>query len=81
MVRFSEFPRDLSYVSPCKCWTLQKYCHLTPSNRGYDRSRKGSLDPIRGPNSPPLKDDIIEIGEVNVSDDGMLHPGIASKAM
>lgn len=71
-----KFPYKLMYVVPCKCWQLQNYVHLNPGDR-ENKKTKGSLDSIIGDQGMKLEEDYLEMGEVVVSEDGLLHPGMA----
>ena len=71
-------PCRLEYVKPCKCWQLQKYVHLNPSDPDNENV-EGSLDSVIGEAGIPLAEDELEIGEVAVSSDGLLHPETACK--
>ena len=67
----------LAYIKPCKCCRLQPYIHLNPKNpKG---PVKGSLDPMM-PGGMPLEDDDLELGEVEISSDGLLHPETACRS-
>ena len=75
---FTRTPCKLAYIKSCKCWQLQNYAHLNPDDPNSSRV-KGSLDSLIGPEGIPLADDELEIGEVAVSSDGLLHPETACK--
>lgn len=71
----SKAPCKLAYITHCKCWKLQPYVHLNPTDPdGYHV--KGSLDPIVG-DGMKLDEQFLEIGEAHVSKDGLLHPDTA----
>ena len=72
----SKFPCKLAYVTPCKCWRLQNYVKFHPGEPDYEDVR-GSLDPVIGKDSFRLHEQYLEIGEVTVSSDGLLHPDSA----
>ena len=72
----SKFPCSLAYITPCKCWKLQKRVFFNPDDPDNEKV-KGSLDSITGAFEDKcfeLRDQYLEIGEVNVSSDGLLHP-------
>ena len=62
----------LAYIKPCKCCQLQPYIHLNPKNP--KSPVKGSLDSFILPDGIPLEDDDLELGEVEISSDGLIHP-------
>ena len=64
----------LAYIKPCKCCQLQPYVHLSP--KAPDGPVKGSLDSLMQ-DGMPLEDDDLDMGEVEVSSDGLLHPETA----
>ena len=74
----SKFPCDLAFITPCRCWRLQKRTLLNPD----DRVVKGSLDSVTG--APEKCNELYEqdlsIGEVNISSDGLLHPNGACES-
>ena len=70
-------PCKLAYIKPCKCWQLQPYVNLDPNDQVRDGLR-GSPDPmLEAKGKMTLEDDLLEIGEVVVSPDGLLHPDTA----
>ena len=77
----SRTPCKLAYVKACKCWPLQPYTNLNPSDPNGENV-KGSLDSISiiGKDGLALKDDFYDFGEVKVSSDGLLHPPNASES-
>ncbi|KAL6717713.1 hypothetical protein ACLMJK_005628 [Lecanora helva] len=69
------------YVSPCRCWKLQKIVHLNPDDP-QSLNVKGSLDCLTGAltgETFTLKEQKLFMGEVNVSADGLVYPDGAFK--
>ena len=62
------------YVKPCRCWKLQNH---TKSYTGDKDLIKGSLDPLIDDAHDKLDEQVLEIGEVAASSDGLLHPETA----
>lgn len=69
----SYFPCRLVYITSCRCWKLQKYVDFDPeylwyaklpSTPGVDAGQAGLCT---------------DLGEVNVTPDGLLHPETACK--
>lgn len=76
---FTRTPCKLAYIKPCKCWQLQPYVHLDPL-RARNRYPQGSLDSIvEDPDGPSFAHYPLDIGEVAVAHDGLLHPHSACK--
>ena len=74
----SKTPCELAYIKPCKCCQLQPYVHLNPHDPDGEKVR-GSLDPIM-PHGSLLEEDTHDIGEVAISEDGLLHPESACES-
>ena len=74
----SRTPCMLAYLKPCVCQQLQPYVHLNPQDPDRDYT-KGTLDDP-GDEAVPLEDDYLEVGEVAISSDGLLHPETACQS-
>ena len=70
----SSTPCELAYIKPCQCWQFQQYVDLNARDpTGEVRKIKGSLDVLM-PDGILLEDDELELGEVEVSREGVIDP-------
>ena len=70
-IRLTRTPCRLIYVKPCRCWKFQNHTKLYT---GDENIIKGSLDPLFDESHDKLYEQVLEIGEVATSSDGLLHP-------